>query len=265
MGGQADGSKVAFDAGGIGIRDHAELRGKLRRQHHADGNALAMEQAIGEAGCSLQRMAEGMTEIEQRALAVFALVAGDNRGLGAAGGCDRVLARSAAGKDVGMVGVEPGEEGFIAEHAIFGDFGVAGAELARRQRIEHGGIGNHQNRLMKRAEQVLALRRVDAGLAADRRIHLRQKRGRHLHEIDAATQDRRRKAGEIADHAAAERDHQIVAFDLCRDQGLADLFEAGIGFRPLALLDDDARRRNAGFRQRAFGLLQPVLGPRCGR
>ena len=156
MGRQADGSKVALDAGGVGIGDHAELRGKLRRQHHADGNAFAMEQAIGEAGCSLQRMAESMTEIEQRALAGLALVARDDRGLGAAGGCDGMLARSAAGEDVGMVGFEPGEEGFIAQHAVFGDFGVAGAELARRQRIEHGGIGDHQDRLMKRAEQVLA-------------------------------------------------------------------------------------------------------------
>ena len=127
---------------------------------------------------------------------------------------DRVLARRAAGKDIGVVGLQPGEEGFVAEHAVFGDFGVAGAELARRQRVEHGGVGDHQNRLMKRAEQVLALRRVDAGLAADGRVDLRQQRGRHLHEIDAAAQDRRGKAREIADHAAAERDHQIVALDL---------------------------------------------------
>ncbi len=176
-----------------------------------------------------------------------------------------MLARRAAGKDVGMVGFEPGEEGLIAEHAIFGDFGVAGAELARRQRVQHRRIGDHQHRLMKRAEQVLALRRVDAGLAADRGIHLRQQRGRHLHEIDAAAQDRRCKAGEIADHAAAERDHQIVALDLGRDQRFGDLFETGIGFRPLAFLDDDSRGRNAGLGQRTLGLLQPVLVPRCGR
>ena len=131
---------------------------------------------------------------------------------------------------------------FVAEHTVFGDFGVAGAELARRQGVEHRGIGDHQHRLMKRAEQVFSLRRIDPGLAADRRIDLRQQRGRHLHEIDAAAQDRRGKAREIADHAAAERDHQIVALDLRRDQRLADPFEAGIGFRALALLDNDVRR-----------------------
>ena len=205
-----------------------------------------MEQPVGKAGRGLQRMAEGMAEIEQRALAGFALVARHDRGLGAAGGGDGVFARRAAGENIGVVGLQPGEEGFVAEHAVFGDFGIAGAELARRQRVEHGGIGDHQHRLVKRAEQIFSLRRIDPGLAADRGVDLRQQRGRHLHEIDAAAQDRSREAGEIADHAAAERDHQIVALDLRRYQRFADLFEPGIGFRALAFIDDDARSGDAG-------------------
>src|SRR2546430_16247051 len=28
-----------------------------------------------------------------------------------------------------MISLEPGEERFVAEHAVFGDFGIAGAEL----------------------------------------------------------------------------------------------------------------------------------------
>ena len=118
---------------------------------------------------------------------------------------------------------------------------------------------------MKRAEQVLALRRVDAGLAADRGIDLRQQRGRHLHEIDAAAQDRRGKAREIADHAAAERDHQIVALDLGRDQRLGDLLEAGIALRALAFLDDDPRGGDAGRRERALGSAPASALRRCGR
>ncbi len=112
---------------------------------------------------------------------------------------------------------------------------------------------------MKSAEQILALRRIDPGLAADRRIDLRQQRGRHLHEIDAAAQDRGRKACEIADHAAAERDHQIVALDLRRYQRFADLFEPGIGFRSFAFVDNDARRGDAGLRQRGLGFFQPMF------
>ena len=265
MGRQADFGKVTFYARRIRFGDHSELRGKFRGQHHADGNAFAMEQPVGETGRGLQRMPERMAEIEQRAFAVFAFVARHDRGLGAAGGGDGVLARRAALENIGVVGLQPGEERFIAEHAIFGDFGIAGAELARRQRVEHRGVGDHQHRLVKRAEQILALRRIDPGLAADGRIDLRQQRGRHLHEIDAAAQDRRRKAGEIADHAAAERNHQIVALDPGRDQRLRDLGETGIGFRAFALVDHDVRRSDAGLRQRGLGLRQPVFCDRAIR
>ena len=114
-----------------------------------------------------------MAEIEQRAFAGFALVARYDRRLGAARGRNGVLAGGAACEDVGVIGLEPGEERFVAEHAIFGDFGVTRTELARRQRVEHGRVRNHQNRLVKRAEQIFSLRRIDAGLAADGGVDLR--------------------------------------------------------------------------------------------
>lgn len=78
-----------------------------------------------------------------------------------------MLAGRTAGEDVGMIGFEPAEKCFVSEQAIFGDLGVAGAELARRQRVQHRGIGHHQHRLMERADQVFAARRIDTGLAAD--------------------------------------------------------------------------------------------------
>ena len=134
--------------------------------------------------------------------------------------CSR--ARSAApDKHVAPVRLQPGEEGGIAEQPVFGDLGIAGAEFALRQRVEQRGVGDHQDRLMEGADQVLAVRRIDAGLAADRGIDLRQQRGRHLHEVEAAPHARRGEAGEIADHAAAERDDQIAALDARRDDRLA--------------------------------------------
>ena len=74
---------------------------------------------------------------------------------------------------------------------------------------------------MEGADQVLALRRVDAGLAADRGIDLRQQRGRHLHEAHAAAQDAGGKAGEIADDAAAQGDDEIAALEAHLEQPLA--------------------------------------------
>ena len=52
-------------------------------------------------------------------------------------------------------------------------------------------VGQHQARLVKGADQVLALGRVDPGLAADRTVDLRQQRRRDLHE---AARPRRRIA-----------------------------------------------------------------------
>ncbi len=71
---------------------------------------------------------------------------------------------------------------------------------------------------MKGADQVLALRGVDAGLATDRTVDLRQKRGRHLHEAHTPAQDRGGKAHQVADHAAPQRHDQIAPFDLLVQQ-----------------------------------------------
>src|SRR5579871_1154069 len=84
MGRQPHLGKVTFHANCVTLRDHAKRGGKFRRQHHADRHALAMEQAVGETGRRLQRVTERMAEIEQRPLAGFALIARDNRGVGAA-------------------------------------------------------------------------------------------------------------------------------------------------------------------------------------
>ena len=189
-----------------------------------------MQQPVGEAGRSFKRVAEGVTEIKQHAIAGFALVAGNNRGLGSAAHRNGVLAcktsgRMGAGEQVAPVRVEPFEEIGVAEQSVFHHLGVAGAELALRQRVEQRGVGHHQDRLVECADQVLALPRVDCGLAADGGIDLRQERGRHLDVIDAAANDRCGKAAEIADHAAAERHDDIAAFDPGRQQIVADPFK----------------------------------------
>src|SRR3546814_13659182 len=74
---------------------------------------------------------------------------------------------------------------------------------------------------MEGADQVLALRCVDAGLAADRAVDLGQQAGRDLHEVEAAQGDSGGKAGEVADHAAAQRHQRCRALDLAIDE-LAD-------------------------------------------
>ena len=158
-----------------------------------------------------------------------------------------------AGENVLPVFFQPGEERGIAEQAVFGDLGIAGAEFALRQRVEQRGVGDHHHRLMEGADQILAVARIDAGLAADRTVDLRQQRGRHLHIIEPAPHRCRGKAGEIADDAAAERDHKIAALDARRDDRLAYGLERRVALGALADRHHDARGLDAGRFQRGFG------------
>ena len=64
---------------------------------------------------------------------------------------------------------------------------------------------------MERTDQVLAVGRVDPGLAADGTVDLRQKRRRHLHEAHAAAQDGSGKSGDVADHPTAQRHDEVAA------------------------------------------------------
>ncbi len=103
----------------------------------------------------------------------------------------------------------------IEHQAVLDHFGQAGAQLARAAGWQARATSAiTATRLVERADHVLAERVVDSGLAADRRVDLREQRGRHLDEGDAALVDRRGESGEIADHAAA----QARSTTVCRSQ-----------------------------------------------
>ena len=150
------------------LRQQALARGILKCQRHPDRNGFAVQQAVGKAGGRFQRMAEGVAEIEQRALAVLALVARHDRALVrqlTAIACSRA---GPAGENIFPVRLEPREEIGIAKQSVLCDFGIAGAELPLGQRVEQRGVGEHQDRLMEGADQILAMRGIDPGLSADR-------------------------------------------------------------------------------------------------
>ena len=112
-------------------------------------------------------------------------------------------------------------------HAILDDFVEPRPELPPRQRAEHGRIDDHRVRLIERADQVLAERMVDADLAADRAVHLREQRRRHMHQRDAPQVGRRREARHVADHAAAEGDERGRAIGVRADERIVDADHRG--------------------------------------
>ncbi len=195
-------------------------------------------------------MAEGVAEIEQRALAVFALVGGDDRRLGGTAPAHRLLPhRRIAGDERGCLGLEPVEEAAVADKPVFHHLGIARKQLAPRQGRERVDIGNHQHRLVKGADQVLALRRVDRRLAADGAVDLGEQRRRHLHQIEAAQQGRRGEAGEIADDAAAQRHDRRRALDAQRQDVLAQPREMREVLGRLARRQDHRLMRNVRARK----------------
>ena len=118
--------------------------------------------------------------------------------------------------------LDPVEEGGVEDGAVLDHFGQAGRQLARRAASPACRIGQHRARLVEGADHVLAQRVVDAGLAADRGIDLRQQRGRHLHEGHAAHVAGGGEAGHVADHAAAQRDQRGLAVAFVGQQGVED-------------------------------------------
>jgi hypothetical protein len=62
---------------------------------------------------------------------------------------------------------------------------------------------------MERADQVLAGRGVDAGLAADRRVDHAEQRGGHRHPAHPAQPGRGDEAGQVGHRAAADPDDRV--------------------------------------------------------
>ena len=205
-----------LDALAVAQRQPAERDRRPRRERHAEADGFAVQPALVAAD-RLERVAERVAEVQQRAPALLALVLGDDRGLDLAAAANRMRQRCRVeAPQVVDVLLEPGEERRVDDDAVLDDLGEAGGELARRQRCERAGIREHRDRLMERADHVLAARMVDGRLAADRGVDLREQRRRHLHEIDAALVARGDVARQVADDAAAERDEAAVAVETRR-------------------------------------------------
>src|SRR3972149_2635790 len=102
-----------------------ELRREAERQHHADGDGLAVQQPVGKPGCGFERMAERVAQVEERPLAALALVAADELGFCPTRRCDRRNSCVVPREHVRPVGLEPGKEGFVAEQPVFSDLRIA--------------------------------------------------------------------------------------------------------------------------------------------
>ena len=152
-------------------------------RRHADGDALAVHEprwiVVGQI---LQGMAESVPKIEQRALSLLRFVGDDDARLGCATDRDRFGARRSAREYVAPIRLQKLEKAAVVDEPILDDLSEAGAEIALAQGIETSGVGQHQRRLMKGADEVFSVPRIDSRLAAHARVDLSEQRRRDLNQ-----------------------------------------------------------------------------------
>ena len=202
---------------------HAQRLAPPGRRDHADADRLAVQQHAV-AHRVFQRVRQRVAEVELHANAVVVRILMYIARLdGAAPRDDLVQLRRER-----LARTEPLDflkQRLVRDAAVFDDLAQPRADLPRVQRFERVAVDHHQLRLIKRAEQVFAARMVDRHLAADGGIHLRQKGRRRLNEAHPAQIGAGRVARDIADHAAAQRHHEILPRDVRVDQRVVDALE----------------------------------------
>ena len=170
------------------------------QQAEADGLAVAVARV---AGRGLDRVADRVPEVQHLPAPAVALVGGDDREL------RRARRRTPSTRRPPRPMTTRSHSSPPAISAVFSTSTHPAASSSGGSVRSASGIDEHAGRLVVGADVVLRRRQVDAGLAAVRRVDLRDERGRDLHDRHAALVGRRAEAREVADDAAAERDEVI--------------------------------------------------------
>ena len=157
-----------------------------------------------------------------------------------------------AGVDVVHVRLQPGEELGVQDHAVLDHFRQAGAIFAHGQRGQHARVDQHAPRLPERADHVLGPGQVHAHLAADGAVDLGQERRGHLNQRQAAGIRGGGEAGQIPDHAAADRHDGRLAIGPQLQQLLPQVIGHFHAFGGFAGFDHQQIDHHAGGHQ-AFG------------
>ena len=105
---------------------------------------------------------------------------------------------------------------------MFYSFRPALHRLSPGQSQQGRDVRNHNQRLVKGADQILALRKVDRGLAAYGRVHHGGYAGGHLDETHTAGVGGGHEASQVADHAAPEGNDDVAALRSTPRQPVVD-------------------------------------------
>ena len=170
-------AELSDDAGdriSVGFVKGTSGKSDVCHGEHAVRHGLSVPES-SVAGHSLYRVSYGVSEVQRSAQTTLALVLRDDGRLDPAGLCDdgdKGIRFSR--EDLGEVLTDPLKEFTARDDAVLDDFVEASAELSPRERLEQLRIGHHDDGLVKRSDQVLAQRVIDADFSTDGAVDLGQ-------------------------------------------------------------------------------------------
>src|SRR5712692_3690237 len=158
---------------------------------------------------AFEGMGEGMAVVEYFPEAGFAFVAAHHAGFDLYVAGNQETERVAISPQHFLhVLLKHREHLRVRDNGVLDDLRESAAEFTIGKRAQQFRIGKHQQGRVERADQVLPLRKIDAGLAADGAVHLGDERRRDVHKFHTAQEYSGGEARHITDDAAANRDHE---------------------------------------------------------
>ena len=121
----------------------------------------------------------------------------------------------------------------IGDETALDDFGGPGGEVLARQRGQQAHVGDDGAGRVERTDEILAYRRVDAGLAADGRVDHAEQRGRNVDETHASQPGGGYETRHVGGRSPAHGDDRVLAAQL---QAPARVPQAGHDVDGLACL-----------------------------
>ena len=202
-------------------------------------------------GHGLDGVTGGVPEVQRAPEVAFPFIGGHHRGLDSArvdndGNQDGRISL----KDGGRLAPDAIEQIGACDHSILYDFVQTGAELPSGEGLQPLRVDHDRSRGVEGTDQVLAERVIDAHLAPDGAIDLREQGGGYLYERHAPQERGRGKADEVADDAAAKGEDRRGAIGLCSNERFVDAGHGLQGLEPFTIRDEDrlSLRQGVGHR-----------------
>ena len=178
---------------------------------HTDSHSLTVQHTLQLTG-TLDSVAESMTEIQYLAQTGLFLVLLDNIFLDSQRLADDLL--DVFILDLLTVGghfLQQCKQLLVSDHTCLDSLGQTVVEIAVVQSFQQVGINENSTGLMESTDNVLGVPQIDGSLAADAAVDLRKRGGGNIDVIHTTHIGSSRKACQIADNAAAQCQHQILA------------------------------------------------------